>query len=427
MNVKISELMDYLEDDSVNFEIKNIASADKVMEATMDKINEAAPPAKVAKKVHKLRRMIAVAAIMLVMLTATAFAIKIFSSLSGDDLSIAATYLGDGIIAVEVENRSDKDLTFQPSLKLMRWRTGEEIAPSSGEIVFDGRKISAGTTGTMTIDLSAAYDTKLLEEPLKDDYYYLVLTNNNFIFGQDWMCSVFFAESITTAPAPISPALPDGETIENIEERFQFYFEEITFDIDARRALNEQYIAACKELFSELDANIVEPCSAPLFVDTESPDVIYDDTVPKDEQMFLIGLHRHSADMNFKMLSSDTASEALVISAALPLSQYEDTLTYLPLFYIFTYDKSEIISAQDYIFVYGQLLQLSELEDYKVYEDTDYVCYELGSFIYSDLDEHTRNLVRQNPDVVFSEQVQLRIENIYAYYKENLANLFYYR
>ena len=68
----------------------------------------------------------------------------------------------------------------------------------------------------MTINLSLAYDIQLLETPLENgDHYYLVLTNNGFLLGQDWHCSVNFsgnrqtgertaAESETSGGAEIS-------------------------------------------------------------------------------------------------------------------------------------------------------------------------------------------------------------------------------
>ena len=49
-----------------------------------------------------------VAAVLVCSLTMTAFAVSLFSSLSGDDLSLSATYEGNGIVTIQVENKSDK-------------------------------------------------------------------------------------------------------------------------------------------------------------------------------------------------------------------------------------------------------------------------------------------------------------------------------
>ena len=169
----------------------------------------------------------------------TVFANSLFSSLSGDELSLSATYEGNGVISVQVENRSDKELNFQSKLKLMRWSTSEEVKPLSGKVSFSNTEIPANSSGTMVIDLSDAYDISLLETPISDDdLYYLVLTNNNFLFGQDWMCTVEFAESVPTEKvdvAPITPVDADPELISEIMEEFRPYFESYTLDINERR------------------------------------------------------------------------------------------------------------------------------------------------------------------------------------------------
>ena len=56
----------------------------------------------------------------------------LFSGLNGDDLSLKGTYLGDGIVSIEVVNRSDKSLEFQKQVKLMGWRNGEAFARRNG-------------------------------------------------------------------------------------------------------------------------------------------------------------------------------------------------------------------------------------------------------------------------------------------------------
>ena len=62
------------------------------------------------------------------------------------------------------------------------------MKPLSGKVSFSNTEIPANSSGTMVIDLSDAYDISLLETPISDDdLYYLMLTNNNFLFGQDSM------------------------------------------------------------------------------------------------------------------------------------------------------------------------------------------------------------------------------------------------
>lgn len=149
--------------------------------------------------------------------TTGGLAVSRFSSLEEDDLALAAVYEGDGIVQITVKNRSDKDLDFEEQLKVMQWNTSKEVEPTEdGDVIFLGTSIPAGETGTMTINLSLAYDIQRLETPLENgDHYYLVLTNNGFLLGQDWHCSVNFsgnrqtgertaAESETSGGAEIS-------------------------------------------------------------------------------------------------------------------------------------------------------------------------------------------------------------------------------
>ena len=72
-------------------------------------------------------RSLLLAAVLAVLLTATAFAGTLFSGLEGDDLALSAEYLGGGVVEITVENRSGKSLNLQPAVKLLRWRTGEEL------------------------------------------------------------------------------------------------------------------------------------------------------------------------------------------------------------------------------------------------------------------------------------------------------------
>ena len=69
---------------------------------------------------YPIKKYVVIAAVLVCSFTMTAFAASLFSSLSGDDLSLSSTYEGNGIVSIQVENKSDKDLNFQKQLKLMR-------------------------------------------------------------------------------------------------------------------------------------------------------------------------------------------------------------------------------------------------------------------------------------------------------------------
>ena len=153
-----------------------------------------------AQNLFHRRFALMLALVLVCCFTTGGLAVSRFSSLEEDDLALVAVYEGDGIVQITVQNRSDKDLDFEEQLKVMQWNTSKEVEPKEdGDVIFLGTSIPAGETGTMTINLSLAYDVKLLETPLeKGDHYYLVLTNNGFLLGQDWHCSVDFCGNCLT-------------------------------------------------------------------------------------------------------------------------------------------------------------------------------------------------------------------------------------
>lgn len=358
-------------------------------------------------------------------LTMTAFTAGLFSSLSGDDLGFQTIYEGNGMVSVIVDNKSNKTLNFQPKLKLMRWSTSKEVKAINNKVIFDGTKIPARSKGTITIDLSEAYNIDMLEKPLIDDHYYFVLTNNYFAFGQDWMCSVTFAKSETTPIGSISEIKKDDKIISEITKDLQFYFEDITFDINERNTLDEKYIQAYSNLFKEFDGKIISSVSPLELILKEPKNIIFDESVSKDKQYLLVGQHHFNKDKNFKILATSDET-ALTISAMIPDKSSEEG-GYLPIFYILTYEKSAVNIEQDYAFIYGNLINFADLDKYKVYDDEKYVCYEISSLIYSNLMEYAYNFISQDSNLRYDEQIEERIKNIYTYYKENFSTQFNYR
>ena len=373
-----------------------------------------------------------VAALLVCSFTMTAFAVSLFSSLSGDELSLSATYEGNGIVSIQVENQSDKELCFQKQLKIMRWSTSEEIAPLSDEIAFNGTEFEAHTSGVMTLDLSEAYNIEFLEQPLTDDHYYFVLTNNNFVFGQDWMCSVTFAAPITTIvekPDPVTPVEADKELVAQIMEELQPYFENYYTDLADRRNHANNYRVKCQELLAALDRDIVASVSSPLAIDGLNPEVVFDKTAPLETQHWLTGLYEHTLDSYGIPVGSAEGESALVLSAYVPQHKGEvDGGAEVPLLYFFTYDVNDIQSSEDYAFIHGQIMTFEQMEQYKVYEDDRYVCYEVTDLFYTDLRQHVESIISRRSDIYFDEQVWERVENIYTYYKDKevLASRFYY-
>lgn len=100
----------------------------------------------------------------------------------------------------------------------------------------------------------------------------------------------------------------------------------------------------------------------------------------------------------------------------------------LPLFYFYKYAVADIQSSQDYAFVRGNLLTFEEMEQYKVFEDNQYVVYEMHTLFYSDLHTYVEDMMHQRDDMYFDDQVWERIVNYYNYFsnKEVFADRFYY-
>lgn len=368
----------------------------------------------------------ALAAALALCLGVTALASSLFSSLEEDQLSLGAVYEGNGVVRVLVENHSGKDLRFQPALRLLRWRTGEEVS-LTGQPAFDGLEVASHSTGTMTIDLSGTCDLAALETPLEaGDWYCMVLTNNGFAFGQDWTCAVDFAPAEEAPPAdPLPPARADEAALERIQESLRPYFKDITFDIGERAALQEAYMEQVRDLLADFDGTVIPSVSPWLLVDGPAAGTVLDETYPLDRQHELTGENHHIADWDFKLLATDEES-ALVLSVMLPLKGYQDTWRGLPVFYLYTFGR-ESVTEDAYAFIYGQLIPFAELEACKVYEDEAYVCYDASGWIYNDLADHTQRFLEQNPDVRFDDTVRTRVENYYNYYKAHMGDLFYYK
>lgn len=157
---------------------------------------------------YRMKQLVLTAGVIICFFTLCAFAYSKFSGLEGDEVGFNSKYIGDGVFEINITNKSDRDLALEEKIKLMRWSTGEEIMGDKDKIVFSNMTIEAQSQKTITIDLSSAYDMEILKKPLPSgDSYYIILTNNNFTFGQDWMCTVYFDES--------APYFPNEKAKEN--------------------------------------------------------------------------------------------------------------------------------------------------------------------------------------------------------------------
>lgn len=171
----------------------------------------------------------AVCALLLVLPAATVLAVDYFSTLKGDELAFGRVeYRGDGIVAIQVQNNSDKVLEFQEDVKLGIFYANKEIPRiEGGNVKMEGNVIASHSSSELIVDLSGAYDMEIADQPLTNDWYYLVLTNNHFVFGQDWQCMIDFQD--VTEEGVVYRAENEEESGEYHEESPGEY-KEITMD-----------------------------------------------------------------------------------------------------------------------------------------------------------------------------------------------------
>lgn len=383
------------------------------------------------------------AVVLLFALTMAGFTMKLFSPLSGDELSLAGTYEGKGIVSVQVENKSDKDLRFQEKTKLMRWVGSEEVESLGGKVIFKNTEFPAHSSGTMIMDISAAYDVSALEgSDTSGEWFYFVLTNHDFLFGHDWMCSVTFGAQKETIPEelPVYTGDTTAENIEQIEEELRFYFEETYQEVLAFNGANFQYQQKVEEVLARFDGTIVPALSPTIMVggpsvfldpepkmDKPPEEVIFDHNIPQEQQYLLTWADWTYTDAYGRMVAS-VDEKAWSQVAVLPQRQGEtDGGIPLPLIYLFVYD-AEMAKDENFAFIYGQLHSFAEMEAYKVLEDEHYAVYDATDLIYTDVDAYLDYFLTTRTDIYCDDQIRQRIHNIYHFYqdKENIRSLYGY-
>ncbi len=359
----------------------------------------------------------------------------LFHSLSGDDLSFDVAYAGNGIVEVTIENKSHKNLKFQPKLKLKRWSDGAEI-PAHGKILFQNTQIAPESSGVMTIDLSNAYDLAGLETPLLDDWYYLVLTNNNFLFGQDWMCSISFAETSgtdePTYPVPLAPAEADPELAQRAESDLQSFFHESIFTDKEKRAERiAAYYERCAEVIRLSGKNIIHPVSpAPAFLIDDLPaGIILDKNLPEDMQYQLIGLNIASMDSYAFPVGASWEDTAYIFSVIVPQKAAdlsEAAGDAIQVAYVMAFDSAQAAREDAYTLIHGQLVPFSELPPDMVYQDEQYTAFNVTRYFFSDLDTHIAAFRQWRTDLFFNGDILERIHSGYAYLQEAVKKMYLY-
>lgn len=379
-------------------------------------------------------RVLLVAAVIAVGAVLAAFSSPLFTPLEGDELSLSGEYLGNGIVSVQVKNDSDKVLTITDA-KLFSWNDGEVEKLPGGKVLLKNTKIEPHSEGMLTVDLSGAYDVECLESTVpgkpKDSWHYLLLTNHSFLFGHDWMCSFHFVEepeALETEPMFVEN--PAAHTMEEIEEDLRFYFEDAYYDV--LPAFNEQnfaYQQKLQELLMRTEGIFVRPVDPMLLVERPK-DVVFDTAVPEEEQYRLVNQGHYSLDGYKRMVGSSfsgvTSDFVLQLGGYIPTEPGEnDGGVTIPLVYLATYETDAVKQEGAFAFLYGRILTFAQLEESKVYEDAQYVVYDVTDLYYTDLDAYIDTFVSGNA-VYFDESVRIRLHNIRDHYREPENLIFYY-
>lgn len=358
---------------------------------------------KVCTPRKRISRIAVIAAIVTIFLTLTAFAVTIFSVWGGDRLTMTASYHGGGIVWVEITNQSDKDMKLEPTMKLYYYSTQESVESTGEEPYISNLTIPANSTQKVRLDLRRTYDIEALENN-KNDFYCLQLTNDGFLPGQKWTCMVYFVVSDYVPPYY---ECADDRNLNDVLLSLKSYYYNFTPDIFARWPDAFDYMELVEAELGKLDGNIVRPSNPDIYLDT------YD----------WLGANNYSAfDGYNKLMGRDDTEYYTQPGVQLPTILDDGRPSgggwTLPLFYLYKYALADIRSPQDYAFIRGNLLTFEEMEPYKVYDDGEYVIYEMHHLFYTDLKTYVEDMLLQRDDVYLNEQLWERIENFYNHWRD---------
>ena len=366
----------------------------------------------IAGKRKHIPKLALIASIIIVFLSLTAFAVSVFSTFAGDNLTITASYYGSGIVWVDITNQSDKDLKLEPKINLYLYSTQELIHPTDEAPYISELTVPANTTEKIRLDLRRTYDIEALEST-KNDFYYLQLTNDSFLIGQKWSCMVSFKVSDYVTPWY---QLTNDKHLDGVLPSLKAYYQNFTPDIFARWPDAFNYMELLQAELSKVDGKIVRACDPPIYFDC------YD---------WLGSTHWSTFSAYNKLLGLDDSEYYDMIGVDMASVRDDGTSSgggwIMPLFYLYQYRKADITSPKDYAFMSGNLLTFEALEPYKVYDDGEYVIYEMHHLFYTDLKTYVNDMLLQRDDVYLNDQIWDRIESFYNHFciKENMESAFY--
>ena len=379
-----------------------------IMEAEEYLVNEPA--------VHrKLWKTLLIAAIIVCFMTVTAFAVGMFSSLNGDSLALSARYLGRGEIELSIENRSERELRLEETVRLIYYKDKSPVPGLGGEVLFSETLIPPGETSLIRVDISAAYDVAMLEEILRNDFYCLQISNSSFLPGQRWTCIVNFRPGAENyVPANREAGEHARSTL--AEEQLSWYFDSFTDDIFQRWNDAAEYFALVEGLIKERGLTVAEPVEPYLLPDK------YD---------WPMGLNYSCFDGYNKIVGRRDSDKALISSVYVPYANENgiaESSVLLPLFYIFTYELEQTQSPESCAFIRGCFLSFEEMEQYKIYQDESYVMYEMSPLFYTELQPYIEDMLLQIRGAYMDEQIWQRVVRCYEHFskKEVWEGIIYY-
>ena len=94
---------------------------------------------------------------------------------------------------------------------------------------------------------------------------------------------------------------------------------------------------------------------------------------------------------------------------------------YLPIVYLFVYERASLAAEDAYAFIFGRIIPFSDMEKDKVFEDDRYVIYDMTDLFYTDLDGYIDAFVssmRGKVSLYFDEQIRRRVHSLYDYFRD---------
>lgn len=374
-----------------------------------------------------VRKMAVLAAAAVCCLALAAFARPLFTPLNGDELSLLGVYRGAGIVEICVKNGSDRDLEFQEQTRLMCWVPDEEVKPIGGNVVFENTFFPANSEGTMTVDLSQAYDIAALEMEGKNlRSYYLLLTNRDFLFGHDWMCSFTFEREETAAEEEgQAHRAARAEGLEEMEASLRFYFEDAYGDqVTGLNEANFAYLQKVDECITRFEGTVASPLAPVVAVGGQSQTLDPDPYIVTEGEN--VDCTWVTVDGYHRLIGGKMGEKALAVTALVPSRQYPDSFRAIPLVYTLVY-RREDAKAENWAFFYGQFHSFGELEEEKVYEDENYAVFDITDWLYRDLEGYLDFVQETDADLLLDEDARRELRGICERCREELGQRIGYR